>query len=49
MLHRRIIFTAEKSAFHTTSAGRTKRKRVITTKHRRYTPGGKHGVSSQTK
>jgi hypothetical protein len=38
-----------KSAFHTTSAGRTKRKRAIATIHRRYASGGKHGVSSRAK
>jgi hypothetical protein len=43
------ILAAKKSAFHTTSVGRTKRKKAITTIQRRYIPGGEHGVSSRTK
>jgi hypothetical protein len=43
------VFTAKKSAFHTTSAGRTKGKRAIITIQRSYTLGGEHGVSSRTK
>jgi hypothetical protein len=40
---------AEKSAFHTTSAGRTQRKGTVITIYCRHASGGKHGASGRTK
>jgi hypothetical protein len=39
----------EKSAFHATSAGRTKRKRTTTIVHRRNPLGGEYSISSRKK
>jgi hypothetical protein len=43
------LHVAEKSAIHTTSIGRTKRKRTTTTIYRSHTSSGKHGTSSWAK